>query len=480
MADNEIAKTQRPPFKFLYRDLLRCEDKKKACIYTILGMVIVLLIGAGLLSLRNDLDKAVNIMAPLFMGLVTVTGIINLCVLLFVRDKRWPSLLMGLLCLLSLNVTGGIYTLAIGKSEIIRPAYKGEEAPVAATASESLFLEERPRYEGGYDAENNVVVRVVSPSRNAKGKAYQVRGIEDVSAKNNWKGWLYLAPVIILVAVFLIYPLISTIFISFTENYNYQTGTFDSLTFRNFTYILGLTTKSPVNEAWEQQFTRYAIPNTFLLVVVTVPISTALALIIAVALNSIKWFQKALQTLFFLPYVTNAIAVGMVFSVMFDKMGIINYIFHTDITWIYGAQPSTAFIPLIIYIVWNSIPFKILIFLSGLQGIDKQYYQAAQIDSAPRAKVLWRITVPLLSPQILYILITSFIGAFKEYTSIVGLFNGPGTMGKTDKNMETIVYYIYDNIAEPSIASAAAVFLFVIILAFTALQFAASKKRVHY
>ena len=478
MVDTETKKITRPPLSFLFRDLLKCEDKKKACIYTILGMVIILLIGAGLLSLQADLDRAVNIIAPLFMGLVTVTGIANLLVLLFVRDKRWPALLTGLLSLFSLNITGGIYTLAIGKSEIIRPAYKGEDAPITVSASDSLFLEERPTYKEGYDEENNVVVRVVS--KKAKAKPYQVRGIEDVSAKNNWKGWLYLAPVIILVAVFLIYPLISTIFISFTSNYNYQTGSFDGLTFRNFTYILGLTTKSPINDAREVYFTKYAIPNTFLLVIVTVPISTALALIIAVALNSIKWFQKALQTLFFLPYVTNGIAVGMVFSVMFDKVGIINYIFHTNITWIYGAQPSTAFIPLIIYIVWNSIPFKILIFLSGLQGIDKQYYQAAQIDSAPRAKVLWRITVPLLSPQILYILITSFIGAFKEYTSIVGLFNGPGTMGKSDPNMETIVYYIYNNIDEPSIASAAAVFLFVIILAFTALQFAASKKRVHY
>ena len=478
MVDTETKKITRPPLSFLFRDLLKCEDKKKACIYTILGMVIILLIGAGLLSLQADLDRAVNIIAPLFMGLVTVTGIANLLVLLFVRDKRWPALLTGLLSLFSLNITGGIYTLAIGKSEIIRPAYKGGDAPITVSASDSLFLEERPTYKEGYDEENNVVVRVVS--KKAKAKPYQVRGIEDVSAKNNWKGWLYLAPVIILVAVFLIYPLISTIFISFTSNYNYQTGSFDGLTFRNFTYILGLTTKSPINDAREVYFTKYAIPNTFLLVIVTVPISTALALIIAVALNSIKWFQKALQTLFFLPYVTNGIAVGMVFSVMFDKVGIINYIFHTNITWIYGAQPSTAFIPLIIYIVWNSIPFKILIFLSGLQGIDKQYYQAAQIDSAPRAKVLWRITVPLLSPQILYILITSFIGAFKEYTSIVGLFNGPGTMGKSDPNMETIVYYIYNNIDEPSIASAAAVFLFVIILAFTALQFAASKKRVHY
>ena len=345
------------------------------------------------------------------------------------------------------------------------------------SAANELFAEERPVYNQGYDAENKRIVRVI-PTRNAK--AYQTRGIEDIGSKNNWKGWLYLAPVIILVAIFLIYPLVNTIFIAFTDNYKYASGTFDGMTLTNFTYILGLTDKA--NGAHEAYFVRYAIPNTFLLVIVTVPISTILALLIAVALNSIKWFQKILQTIFFLPYVTNAIAVGMVFSVIFDKQGIINYLFGIDQTWIYGADQYTAMVPLVLYIVWSSIPFKILIFLSGLQGIDKQYYQAAQIDAAPRYKVLLKVTVPLLSPQILYILITSFIGAWKEYTSVVGLFNGPGTRGKGgEPNMETIVYYIYENLNQnTSAAAAAAVFLFVIILAFTGLQFLASKKRVHY
>ena len=170
----------------------------------------------------------------------------------------------------------------------------------------------------------------------------------------------------------------------------------------------------------------------------------------------------------------------MVFSVLFDNNGIINYLFHINTVWIYGATRWTAMIPLCIYIVWSSLPFKILIFLSGLQGIDKQYYEAARIDAASPAKVLWRITVPLMSPQILYIIITSFIGAFKEYTAVVGLFNGPGTV-KGDYSMETIVYYIYDNLSSHTAwAAAGAVFLFVIILIFTFLQLWVSKKRVHY
>ncbi len=342
-----------------------------------------------------------------------------------------------------------------------------------------MFREERPSYVAGYDEANHRMIRLVAPKKH-RAAPYQVRGIEDVVAKNNWKGWLYLAPVIVLVAVFLIYPLINTVFIAFAKNYQYASGAFDGLTLRNFTYILGLTTKA--NGAHETYFISYAIPNTFVLTFVTVAVSTLLALFISVALNSIPKFQKFLQTVFFLPYVTNAIAVGMVFSVLFDDNGVINYIFHSTTRWVYGADQWVAMVPLCLYIVWGSIPFKILILLSGLQGVDKQYYQAAQIDSASRHKVLWKITVPLLSPQILYIMITSVIGAFKEYTHIVGLFNGPGTLGQAGTpNMETIVYYIYQNLStNTSEAAAAAVFLFVIILIFTAIQFVVSKKRVHY
>ena len=348
----------------------------------------------------------------------------------------------------------------------------------ASLAAPNDFFMERPDYQEGYDAKSKTVVRLVSSRHSGKNKkAYKVTNIEDVASKNNWKAWLYLAPAIIAVVIFLVYPLINTIFISFLDNYNYTTGSFSGLTLSNFGMILGLTTYNGVPET---NFVNYAIPNTFIIVFVTVPLSTVIALLISVGLNSIKWFQKFLQTVFFLPYVTNAIAVGMVFSVLFDQQGVVNFLFHTDIKWIYGATRWTAMIPLCIYIVWSSLPFKILIFLSGLQGIDKQYYQAAKIDAAPSWKVLWRITVPLMSPQILYIVITSFIGAFKEYTAVAGLFNGPGTTNG-DYSMYTIVYYVYDYLSShTSWAAAAAVFLFVIILVFTAIQMQVSKKRVHY
>ncbi len=304
--------------------------------------------------------------------------------------------------------------------------------------------------------------------------------------KNNWKGWLYLAPVIILMAVFTFYPLISSFSIAFMKGYDLMTQSNEGFTFDNFGIVLGLTPvnpeASPDKWAYMTDVVQYAIPNTLIITFVTVPLSIVIALAIAVGLNSIPKFQKIFQTVFFLPYVTNAIAVGMVFAVLFDYRGIINFIIgQMGSPWIdQGAPTWKAMIALCIYIIWGSLPFKILIFLSGLAGIDKQYYDAAKIDSAGKFKTLMNVTVPLLSPQILYVMITSFIGAFKEYDSVVGLLGKSGT--DASNNMYTVVYYIYDSISTDNVhyASAAAVLLFLVILAFTGLQFWVSKKRVHY
>ncbi len=361
--------------------------------------------------------------------------------------------------------------------EIVEDSPNGLETTGPDEAN--LYLDEYQ--EDTFDESKNTIIRLVSPSKKKK-KDYAVKGIEDVASKNNWAAWIYLGPVIILISVFLLYPLVNTIFIAFAKDYSYATGTFKGVTLDNFGIIFGLVKTGA--GGLEVNFIKYAIPNTLIITFVTVPVAIALALLISVALNSIKWFQKFLQTVFFLPYVTNAVAIGLVFAVIFDKNGVVNFILNTNITWIYGANRWTAMIPLCIYIVWHSLPFKILILLSGLQGIDKQYYQAAQIDAASKFKTLMRITVPLLSPQILYLMITSFIGAFKEYTSVVSMFGGPGTLGanSTTPDMETIVYYVYQNVEKgfTSRAAAAAVFLFIIILLFTLIQTKVSKKRVHY
>lgn len=345
--------------------------------------------------------------------------------------------------------------------------------------------EKLPEYEEGFNERDNVVIRLVNNKRPKK--VYQVSGIDDIASKNNWKAWIYLAPVLVLLSVFLLYPLINTIFIAFMKNYNYIDGIGSGITLDNFAIVLGLKEYvTDTGSALETNFIRYAVPNTVIVTFITVPVSIFLALIIAVALNSIKWFQKFLQTVFFLPYVTNGIAIGMVFAVIFDRNGIVNNLFGLQVDWVLNAKREVALVPLCLYIVWNSIPFKILILLSGLQGVDKQYYQAAQIDAAPKWKVLTKITVPLLSPQILYLMITGFIGAFKEYTSVVAIFNGPTTASaSTTKELLTVVYYVYDilendSLTKMQLGAAAAVLLFVVILLFTFVQFKVSKTRVHY
>ena len=238
--------------------------------------------------------------------------------------------------------------------------------------------------------------------------------------------------------------------------------------------------------------------NTMILCVATVPISTILALLIAVALNSIRPLQRTLQTIFFLPYVTNSIAIGMVFAAMFniiglrpsgdvaDSWGIVNnvimFLGGDPINWI-NAQSSwwANMAVMTVYIVWNALPFKILILLGGLQSINKQYYDAAKVDGTSRRRVFLRITVPLLSPMLAYVFITGFIGGFKEYSSIVGIFGDKmGPAGEAGK-LNTMVGFIYDSLGtKDGRASAAAIILFGIIFVVTMINLYVSKKKTHY
>ena len=315
-----------------------------------------------------------------------------------------------------------------------------------------------------------------------------------MESKNNWKAWLYLAPVIILMAVFTFYPILNTVGISFLKNYNSLQHTSDGFTFDNYLEILRIKPQKEIlgYKVYFDDFIKVALPNTLIITFITVPISIILALAIAIALNSIKKFQKIFQTIFFMPYVTNAIAIGMVFSVIFDNNGIFNYIFGTNISWLYagssGNNPNywAALFALSTYIIWHSLPYKILIFLGGLQNIDGQYYDAARIDGSSKFKIIRRVTIPLLSPQILYVMITSFIGAFKEYTSVVALFGSDGgsfdaTTGPS--SMKTVAFFIYDQMKKTNslqYASAGAVVLLIIILLFTLVQKVVAKRRVHY
>jgi len=301
--------------------------------------------------------------------------------------------------------------------------------------------------------------------------------------QSNLKAWLYLLPAMALLVVFTFYPLFNAFYLAFLKNYSYLNGTAEGYTlFGNFIDVV------------KGANFRTAMKNTSIIVFISVPISVTVAILISVALNSIKKFQGFFQTIFFLPYVTNAIAIGMAFAFIFHQdYGLLNYIlgfFGVDpVNWVgLGASWNTAMFALLVYTVWGGLAFKIMVFLAGLQNIDKQYYDAARVDSTPKWRVLSRITVPLLSPMIAYITITSFIGAFKAYRTIIGMFGPtlrpPGTLSKD--SLITIVGLVYDSIANAdalgkiSQAAAASIILFLITLSFTGIQVLVSKKRVHY
>lgn len=311
-----------------------------------------------------------------------------------------------------------------------------------------------------------------------------------VDNRQQWKAWLYLSPAIVLLLVFTVWPIFNTLRMALLNGYG------DMAAIGGATFQFGFENFIKVIEY--QEFLQ-CLKNTVILCVTTVPLSTTLALLIAVALNSIKPLQKTLQTIFFLPYVTNSIAIGMVFAAMFnivglkqgsnmaDTWGIINNVIQffggEPINWINaGSSYMANMAVMIIYIVWNALPFKILILLGGLQSINKQYYDAAKVDGTPKRRVLTRITIPLLSPMLAYVIITGFIGGFKEYSSIIGIFGDK--MGPADDagRLNTMVGFVYDALERDrqGRASAAALILFAIILVVTLINNKVIKKHVHY
>ncbi len=290
------------------------------------------------------------------------------------------------------------------------------------------------------------------------------------------KGWLYLLPAFAFVGVFMIYPLFDVLIYSFEEGYNFASGEFTGIGIYNYQYVL------------RDPYFIQALKNTFLLVAITVPASTVLALVISVGLSSIKWLKKAYQTIFFLPYVTNTLAVGLVFMILFKKTpysdGLVNFFITslggTAIDFIDGAYWAKMLV-LCIYTVWVVLPFKILILTSALASVDETLYQAASVDGTPENRVFWKITLPMISPTISYLVITGFIGAFKAYSDAVALFGE----NLNTAEMNTIVGYIYDMLYSdgggyPSFASAAAIILFSIVLTITCINLIVSKKHVTY
>ena len=294
--------------------------------------------------------------------------------------------------------------------------------------------------------------------------------------KRNLKPWLYLLPAILFLGFFMVYPLIDVFIYSLEEGYNFASQTYYDVGLYNFSYVL------------HDPYFLQAVKNTVILVAITVPVSTGIALFISAALSSIKPLRNLFETVYFLPYVTNTLAVGLVFMILFKKTdytdGLVNMIINlfggSSVDFISGPYWAKMFV-LCFYTIWVVMPFKILLLTSALLSVDKSYYNAARIDGTSRSRIFWKITLPLISPTFFYLIITGFIGAFKAYSDSVALFG-------TDLNvagMNTIVGYVYDMLygnsgGYPSYASAAAIILFAIILTITCINLIVSKKHTYY
>ncbi|MBQ7362863.1 MAG: sugar ABC transporter permease [Clostridia bacterium] len=294
--------------------------------------------------------------------------------------------------------------------------------------------------------------------------------------ENNLKGWLYLLPAALFIGVFMVYPLIDVLIYSLEEGFNFVSGNSFGVGFYNYFYVLS------------DPYFLAALKNTFILVIFTVPVSTLLALLISLGLSSIKKLRELFQTVFFLPYVTNTLAVGMVFMLLFNKTdytdGLVNIILGifgmTPIDFIAGPYWAKMLV-LCLYTVWVVMPFKVLVLTSAICSVNPDYYNAAMIDGTSRRRMFTRITLPMISPMLFYLVITGFIGAFKAYSDAVAIFGTELNVAE----MNTIVGYIYDMLygdggGYPSYASAAAIILFVIVLTITVINLSVSKKHVHY
>ena len=290
------------------------------------------------------------------------------------------------------------------------------------------------------------------------------------------KGWLYLLPAVLFLGFFMVYPLIDVFLYSFEEGYNSASQTYYGVGLYNYRYVL------------RDPYFLQAVKNTFILVMITVPLSTGIALLISVALSSIEKLRDLYQTVYFLPYVTNTLAVGLVFMILFKKTPytdglanlVINWFGGESIDFIDGPYWAKMFV-LCFYTVWVVLPFKILILTSALASVNPAFYNAAKVDGTSKLRIFTKITLPMISPTLFYLIITGFIGAFKAYSDAVALFG-------TDLNaaeMNTIVGYVYDMLygnsgGYPSYASAAAIILFAIVLTITCINLIISKKHVHY
>lgn len=289
--------------------------------------------------------------------------------------------------------------------------------------------------------------------------------------KQTLKGWLYVLPMLIIVAIFSLYPIVSSLAMSFYTQYNFFTNQVMALGFDNFKYL------------WEDPLFHSAVANTLIFVVGVVPLEIIISLSVAVLLNQIKVLAGFFRTIYFLPFVTSIVAISMVWKWIYNKdAGLLNYFLSFvgihPIDWL--NDPTWALPALIILAIWKSLGFNIMLFLVALNNVDKRLYSAATLDGANAWERFLHVTVPMISPMTFLIAVNTVIGSFKVFDEIFSLFGGQAGPGNAAM---TVVFYLYRMFYEQNkygIAAAAGVVLFFMILIVTLLQTWFSKKHVHY
>lgn len=277
-------------------------------------------------------------------------------------------------------------------------------------------------------------------------------------AENSPQAWLFLLPALIVIGIFNVLPLIKTFIMSF------QKGTLNNLTlngFKNYEIVL----KDPKFHT--------ALGNTAIFAFVVVPVGLIISMFIAITIYERIKHKDIFETIFFIPYLTSVIAVGIVFRFLLNgEYGFINYILGLfnvgPINFL--DDPNMSMITLVIFGIWSGLAFNIIILLSGLRNIDKSYYKVADMFGATKIEQFFRITLPQMIPIITFLLMVNFISAFKVYAQVFAIFNGK--VGIAD-SATTAVFYIFNKFYVENRygqGMAAAVILFGLILIFTLIQ----------
>ena len=280
-----------------------------------------------------------------------------------------------------------------------------------------------------------------------------------------------MAPALIVFLVFVAFPFFFSLFLSLTEwNFLSGWGGIQWKGLENFAKLAG-----------DQNF-RQAVVNTVIYTVATVPVSILIALVLAYVLNGKVYLKKTLRLAFFIPYISNMVALAAVFKFMFRDDGIINNVllnvFHLQEVprWLSNSELNK--IPIILILIWTAVGYELIVYMAALQNVPKELYEAGKLDGATGFKQFVHITFPMISPTTFYLVVVRMIAAFKVFSAINIITLGTATRGNT-----SLVVEIYQDAFQSykfGYASAEAVVLFAIILAITLFNFWGQKKWVHY